>query len=122
MTVSRAEPHMHDCRCAPCTEVRRLRPVVDAAVKWKVWLDAYPDFVGRPYGVPGELYDTVVALVAPETADVICPTCYGSGMVQVYSSSKPRGSESAMVYGRCPTCPDDGSGNCVGTGKIKATL
>lgn len=52
----------------------------------------------------------------------LCPTCTGSGMVQRWSGSKPAPGnstgETCMVFARCPTCPDDGSGNCVGTGYL----
>lgn len=54
----------------------------------------------------------------------LCHTCSGSGMVTRGTNTKPRrglggdATEPCIAYFRCPTCPDDGSGNSVGTGRV----
>jgi hypothetical protein len=56
--------------------------------------------------------------------DQVCPTCHGSGMVTRGTNTKPRrglnsdATEPCIAYFRCPTCPDDGSGNSRGTGRV----
>jgi hypothetical protein len=53
-----------------------------------------------------------------------CPTCCGSGLVWRRSTSNRHvgnaSGEDCMAAFRCPTCPDDGSGNSVGTGRVPA--
>jgi hypothetical protein len=56
-------------------------------------------------------------------ADKTCPTCHGMGYVWLTSGSKPRrglndDGAPCQVAIQCGTCPDDGTGNSVGTGRI----
>lgn len=56
-----------------------------------------------------------------------CPTCRGAGLVWRSTNTKPRrglndDGAPCMAAFRCPTCPDDGTGNSVGTGWVDDDL
>lgn len=58
-----------------------------------------------------------------ERSGTSCPRCHGSGLIWLGTSSKRRARvnedwEPCMAAFRCPVCPDDGSGNWVGTGRV----
>lgn len=62
-----------------------------------------------------------------QNADYACPTCHGSGLVWRSTGSNRRGRvnedhEPCVAAFHCPTCPDDGSGNSVGTGRVLAPI
>lgn len=61
---------------------------------------------------------------SPDSADTdvegweTCPRCHGSGLIWRTNFQGQRGAEPCTAAFRCPMCPDDGSGNSVGTGKV----
>lgn len=57
--------------------------------------------------------------------EATCPRCHGSGLIWLGTSSKRRARvnedwEPCMAAFQCPVCPDDGSGNWIGTGRVNA--